>query len=139
MSYKCVHCSKLYDDGSKEILTGCSQCGRRFFFFIKKEKLYLLQQKQESVTAQSSQNAEQGIDLNPQEKEKIEKDVREIAGIKDEETPVFLDFESVKVLKEGKYLLDLSKLFSGKPQVYQLEDGKYIIDLSMSGKEEGKN
>jgi len=44
---------------------------------------------------------------------------------------VFLDFESVRVLKPGKYLLDLQKLFSmGKPRVYQLEDGKYIVDLA---------
>jgi len=71
------------------------------------------------------------LELNDEEKEQIEEDVREIAGIKDEEAPVFLDFESVRVLKPGKYLLDLQKLFSmGKPRVYQLEDGKYIVDLA---------
>ncbi len=129
MAYRCVHCSKLYDDASKEILTGCSECGRRFFFYIKKEKLGEIQQKSEEITEFASE-----------EKEKIEEDVREIAGITDEETPVFLDFESVKVLREGKYLLDLTKLFSGKPQVYQLEDGKYIVDLSgFSKSEEGKD
>ena len=129
MPYKCIHCSKLYEDASKEILTGCSQCGRRFFFYIKKEKLESLQQKNEGITEFASE-----------EKEKIEEDVREIAGVTDEETPVFLDFESVKVLREGKYLLDITKLFSGKPQIYQLEDGKYIVDLSGFAKpEEGKD
>ena len=79
-------------------------------------------------------------ELNQEEQNKIEEDVREIAGITDEETPVFLDLESIKVLREGKYLLDLSKMFSGKPQVYQLEDGKYIVDLSgMSGAGQGKD
>lgn len=119
MAYRCVHCSKLYDDASKEVLTGCSECGRRFFFYIKKEKLPFVNAKQEEI-----------LELSEEERQKIEEDVREIAGIKDEETPVFLDFESVKVIKEGKYLLDLPKLFSGKPQVYQLEDGKYIVDLT---------
>lgn len=127
MPYKCINCSKLYDDTSKEILTGCSGCGRKFFFYIKKEKLHLISSKQELE-----------IELNEEERNKIEEDVREIAGITDEETPVFLDFESVKVLKEGKYLLDLSKLFSGQPKVYQLEDGKYIIDLSGLAKPEEK-
>jgi predicted nucleic acid-binding Zn-ribbon protein len=69
--------------------------------------------------------------LSPAEKEQIEAGVREIAGNKDEEVPVFLDFESVRVIKPGKYLLDLPKLFSqDKPRVYKLEDGKYVVDLS---------
>ncbi len=125
--YRCVHCSKLYDDGANEVLTGCSVCGRRFFFFIKKEKLGLIENKEK-----------QEVELDSAEKEKIEADVRDITGITDEETPVFLDFESVKVLKEGKYLIDITKLFSGKPQVYQLEDGKYIVDFSTMKKHEDK-
>ncbi len=119
MPYKCIHCSRLYDDGSKEILTGCLDCGRKFFFYIKKDKLQQIGDKLDA-----------NMELNSYEKDKIEQDVREIAGIKDEETPVFLDFESVKIIKEGKYLIDLTKLFARKPRVYQLEDGKYIIDIS---------
>lgn len=81
------------------------------------------------------------LDLDNQEKEQMEKDVREIAGVEDEDTPVFLDFESVKVLKPGKYLLDIGKLLSvQKPRVYQLEDGKYIIDIAhCMQKKEGEN
>ena len=71
------------------------------------------------------------VDLSSEEKTRVEQDVREIVGIADEETPVFLDFESVKVIKPGKYLLDLGKLFAqNKPKVYKLEDGKYIVDLA---------
>jgi predicted nucleic acid-binding Zn-ribbon protein len=124
MPYRCVHCSEIYNDGSKEILTGCAKCGRKFFFFIKKEKLL-------EIGAEKSEE----LVLDEDEKQQIETDVREIAGIKDEDSPVFLDFESVKVMKSGKYLLDLPKLFSGKPKIYQLEDGKYIIDFSSGFKE----
>ena len=136
MSYKCIHCSKIFDDGSKEVLTGCSGCGRKFFFYIKKEKLEALGAL--GAGGAGASEAEQIMEFTPHEKEKIEKDVREIAGIADEEAPVFLDLESIKILKEGKYLLDLGKLFAGKPQVYQLEDGKYIIDFSVLGKKEEK-
>ena len=71
-------------------------------------------------------------ELSSEEKEQIERDVREMVGLEEDlETPVFLDFESVKVIKPGKYLLDLAKLFSmNRPRIYQLEDGKYIVDLS---------
>ena len=128
MAYKCVHCSELYKDGSQEILTGCAKCGSKFFFFIKEEKL-------KEIIA----NGEIEPQLGTIEKQQIEQDVREIAGLTDEEIPIFLDFESIKVIKPGKYILDLQKLFSqGKPRVYKLEDGKYIVDLSSTVKVEAK-
>ncbi|MBX4212484.1 Zn-ribbon domain-containing protein [Candidatus Pacearchaeota archaeon] len=120
MPYKCVHCSAVYKDGSQEVLTGCTECRSKFFFYIKDEKLKEITGNTDFVSM-----------LNPAEKKQIEEDVRDIAGIKDEDAPVFLDFESVKVIKSGTYLLDLPKLFSmNKPRVYQLEDGKYIVDLT---------
>lgn len=120
MAYKCVHCSKLYKDGSKELLTGCTACQSKFFFYIEEEKL-----------KQLAESGELEPVLSKSEKEQIEEDVREITGIKDEDTPVFLDFESIKVIKPGKYLLDLQKLFEmGKPRVYQMESGKYIVDFT---------
>ena len=120
MPYKCVHCSQLYDDTSEEILKGCGGCGRRFFFYIRKSQLEKMRV-----------SAEEEVMLEPEEKKQIEEDVREISGMEDEEVPVFLDFESIKVMKRGKYFVDLTNLFAtDKPRVYKLEDGKYIIDLS---------
>lgn len=120
MPYKCVHCSKMYDDGSEEVLKGCSDCGRKFFFYIRNDQLKKMKEQ-----------AEEHIELGVGEKKQIEQDIREITGFEDEETPVFLDFESVKVVKPGKYIVDLANLFStDKPRVYKLEDGKYIVDLS---------
>jgi len=119
MPYKCVHCSQVYDDGAKEILTGCNHCNGKFFFYIRKEQLEKIQQQKDEET-----------ELSGSEKQQMEKDVREIAGMEDEDAPIFLDFESVKIVKPGKYLLDIGKLFErDKPKVYKLEDGKYIIDL----------
>tara|TARA_Y100000310_G_C20619068_1_gene782261 strand:+ start:590 stop:979 length:390 start_codon:yes stop_codon:yes gene_type:complete len=120
MAYKCVHCSKIFEDGSKEVLVGCSKCNSKFFFFIKKEKL---------AEIQKMQKVEE--ELTDTEKKQIEEDVRDIVGIENEETPVFLDFESIKILKSGKYLLDLPKLFArDKPRIYELERGKYVVDFS---------
>jgi len=110
----------MYPDGSKEIISGCSKCQSKFFFYIKEEKL-------KEILA----NKEDNIELTEEEKRQIEKDVREITGIEDNESPVFLDFESVRILKPGKYLIDLQKLFEkNKPKVYYLEDGKYVVDFS---------
>lgn len=120
MAYKCVHCSEIYEDGSNEVLEGCKSCKGKFFFYIKNDKLKEILANKEMP------------ELSNVEKKQMEKDVRDIVGVNpEEEAPIFLDFESVKVLKPGKYLLDLTKLFSmNRPRVYQLEDGKYIVDLS---------
>jgi len=120
MPYKCVHCGKMYGDGSQAILSGCDNCGKKFFFYIRKD-----QEERIRIAAEES------VELSSEEKVQVEQDVREIAGLEDEETPIFLDFESVKVIKPGKYLLDLGKLFeAGKPKVYKMEDGKYVVDFS---------
>ena len=115
MPHQCVRCSKLYADGSQEVLQGCS-CGGKFFFFIKKEAVERARELSES--------------LSEHDKIQIEHDVRDIVGDRfDEDEPVFLDLESIRILKPGKYELDLVDMFRKKPLVYRLEEGKYIIDL----------
>jgi predicted nucleic acid-binding Zn-ribbon protein len=120
MPHQCVHCSEIYDDGASEILKGCSKCSSKFFFYLSKEKIDKMKNKKE-----------ENLKLTKSEKKQIEQDVRDIAGITDIEAPVVLDFESVKITKPGKYVLDIPNLFSKeRPLVYKLEDGKYIIDIA---------
>jgi len=116
----------VYPDTASELLTGCTNCKSKFFFYIRDDKL-------KEIMA----NKDEDLQLSPREKKQVEQDIRDIVGVEDEEVPVFLDFESVKIVKPGKYLLDLQKLFSaGKPRVYKLEDGKYIVDLTSAFKKE---
>ena len=130
MPHQCIKCGKLYEDASPELLSGCSDCGARFFFYIKKEHYDKLKNKEIPF-----------IELEEKEKENIEKDVREMIGLKEEE-PVILDLESIRVLKPGKFEIDVVNLFKkARPIIYKLEEGKYIIDLSstLKGKEEEIN
>ena len=117
MAHRCVHCGKIYVKASHEILSGCGECGGRFFFYIRDDQLEELKKEP--------------LPIPERDKEKIEKDVREMIGAVDEETPVILDLESIRVLGDGKFELDLVKLFNKKmPLIYKLEEGKYIIDLA---------
>jgi predicted nucleic acid-binding Zn-ribbon protein len=116
MAHQCVHCGKIYPAGSKELLEGCS-CGSHFFFYIREEQLEKIK--------------ENPIVIPEEEKKQVEKDIREIAGITQEDTPVVLDIESVRVVGSGKFEIDLVNLFNKKrPLVYKIEEGKYIIDLA---------
>lgn len=125
MPHRCVKCSRIIPIGSRELLEGCNRCGSKFFFYVREEQL-------EKVK-------EQIVEIPEKEKDKIEKDIRDIAGIKDIDAPVILDFESVRVTGEGKFELDLTKLFDKKtPLVYKLDEGKYMIDLAKTMKKGAK-
>jgi predicted nucleic acid-binding Zn-ribbon protein len=115
----------MYDDASEELLKGCS-CGSHFFFFVRKEQLEELQKKT--------------IELESVDKGKVEKDVREMIGLdEDEEVPIILDLESVRVSAPGKFEIDVVNLFSEKrPLIYKLEEGKYIIDLASAFRQKPK-
>ena len=122
MPHQCVHCSKIYPDAAAELLSGCI-CGSHFFFYIRADQ-------QERLN-----NQELFQELNEEDKEKIESDVREIMGIENEEIPIILDLESVRILGPGKFEIDIVNLFSKKrPLIYKLEEWKYIIDLASSFK-----
>jgi predicted nucleic acid-binding Zn-ribbon protein len=120
MPHQCVRCNAFYEDGAKELLKGCS-CGGKLFFFIKQDKL-------EEMKKFSEGNA-----LTEKEKEQIEEDIFDLVGSEvDKNQPVILDLEAIRILRPGKYELDLVHLFRKEPLIFKLEDGKYMIDLVQS-------
>jgi predicted nucleic acid-binding Zn-ribbon protein len=122
MPHQCVKCSRIIPLANKELIEGCEECGGRFFFYIRDEQAEKLKQVQEKI-----------IDIPDNEKKLIEKDVREMAGIEDENTPVILDLESVRSTGSGKFEIDVVNLFrKDRPIIYKIEEGKYLIDLASS-------
>ncbi len=118
--HQCVRCSRKIPAGSEELLSGCKECKGHFFFYIKGDDAKDAKEAEEKIT-----------DMSDLQKDNIEKDIREIAGIIDEKAPVILDIESVRVSGEGKFEIDLAKVFKrDMPVIYKLEEGKYIIDLA---------
>lgn len=119
MPHQCVHCSKIIEVGSKEILEGCNSCGGKFFFYIRDEQVERLKASREELIPE----------FNTVDKEKVEEDVRSILKIEDEDKPVILDLESVRVLNPGQFEIDIVSLMNRKPVVFKLSEGKYVIDL----------
>ena len=116
MPHQCVKCGTLHEDGSKGILQGCTNCGSKFFYFVKKDNIQVINE----LTAH----------LSHEDREQMEKDALELVGEDQPEKPVILDLESIRILKPGKFEIDLVDLFKGGPLIYKLEDGKYIIDIA---------
>jgi len=120
MPHQCVRCNVFYEDGAQELLKGCG-CGGRLFFFIKKEKI----EDMKKLAEESN--------LTQKDKEQIEHDIFDLVGSEiDCDQPVILDLEAIRVMRPGKYELDLVHLFKKEPLIFKLEDGKYMIDLVQS-------
>ena len=120
MPHQCVRCNTFYEDGAQELLKGCS-CSGKLFFFIKKEKL----DEMKKIT--------EGVNLTTKEKDQIEQDIFDLVGSDiDKSQPVILDLEAIRIMKPGKYELDLVHLFKNEPLIFKLEEGKYMIDLVQS-------
>ncbi|MFA5258446.1 MAG: Zn-ribbon containing protein [Candidatus Pacearchaeota archaeon] len=127
MPHQCTKCGELYPDAAAELLKGC-KCGSKFFYYIKQERF------DELNKINNSEIQETLFELDRADKVQIEKDIREITGLSEEpDKPIILDLESVRVIKPGKFEIDIVNLFSKKrPLIYKLGEGKYIIDLTSS-------
>ena len=119
MPHQCVHCSKIIEVGSKEILEGCNNCNGKFFFYIRDEQVKKIKESRDTLIPE----------FDTVNKVKIEKDVRNILKIEDESKPVILDLESIRVLKPGQFEIDIVSLMNRKPIVFKIQEGKYLIDI----------
>jgi uncharacterized protein len=117
MPHQCVRCNAFYADDAREIINGCSSCTGKLFFYVKQSKV-----------KEAKETVEQ---LTEEQKMELEERVSDVLGHDiDEDTPVVLDLESIRVTKAGTYELDLVQLFSAdKPIIYKMGEGKYVVDL----------
>ena len=130
MPNKCTKCGKIHPDDATYLFQGCDVCGSKFFFYIRQESLAKAEKELK--------------DLKPKEVDEIEHDIREIIPREvDKDETVVLDLEAIRVIKPGKYRIDVSNLFNQKPIVIRMGPGKYELDLSVllsriAGKEKKK-
>ena len=94
-------------------------CGSRFFFYVSVENLKKIDDLMK--------------DMKKEEIREIEKDIRDIIESEKKSSKddvVVLDLEAIRVVKPGKYLIDVVNLFQQKPLVIRIAPGKYHLDLS---------
>lgn len=117
MPNKCTRCGKIHEDNAGYLVSGCDQCGSKFFFFIRKEAIEKYEREAEK--------------LSKEEVKEIEHDIREILpGKIEKDDTVILDVEAIRVIKPGKYRIDVTNLFNQKPIVIRVGPGKYELDLT---------
>lgn len=113
MPHQCLHCNSVYNDDSEAILKGCPNCGRKLFLYIKEFP------------------KDKEVQLGKEEKEFVESQVKSMMGEEKWDAPVVLTLENIKVIRRGKYELDINQLLKKeKPVIYKVQNGTYMIDLN---------
>jgi predicted nucleic acid-binding Zn-ribbon protein len=114
MPHQCLGCDKVYDNSSNAIITGCPDCGKKLFLYVKQ----LPQEKEQ-------------IEISKENKELILKEVESMIEIDEINQPIILKLENVRVLAPGKYEIDINQLMKkNKPIIYKIQEGTYVIDLN---------
>lgn len=114
MPHQCLKCGEIFDNTSNAIIKGCTNCGAKLFLYLKKKPT----NKKE-------------IELSTDEKELIMQEVENISEIKETDEPIILKLENIRIIKPGKYEIDINQLMKkDKPIVYKIQDGTYMIDLN---------
>lgn len=114
MPHQCLRCDEVYDNTSEAIIKGCSNCGSKLFLFVK----------------QAPKEAKE-IELSKEKKDIILKELESFVDIEQTETPIILQLENIKVVKPGKYEIDVNQLMKKeKPLIYKVQEGTYVIDLN---------
>lgn len=151
-------CGKLYTESSPELrdvmLRGSCICGKRFLMYIRKDlqsrPIELEPAPEERIIEPSPYLPQPTVSerkprplSKPQEKPKVERVPldwleRSFMKVTQSDEPMHLSIETIKILEEGKYHIDVSSLMGGKPIIVKDKEGVYYIDVPYAMKKKGK-
>ncbi len=120
MVHTCVTCGRVFPDSSPEILSGCSGCGGKKFYFERPA---------------SHRKTSSALPQLPQEPERP---VEDVPATPDEDRSSRV--ESIRIIGPGTYELNIEKMARCDDRVVSLgREGSYAVDLlSMAGKKKKK-
>lgn len=151
MSHQCTHCGHVFPDGSKEMLSGCPECGGNKFQFLPEDATpNSFDSTSESRTPDATDGAVvESCDVEDSAQAAARSSVVDGDDLPDadseSETPdddPGLDrlreelndqFESIRIVDHGQYELDLMELYKRDQFIIALqENGRYVIDVPES-------
>ena len=114
MSHRCTECGRVIRKNCRALLDGCPDCGCQKFVFQPTTLNNAKSNTGKSVVTKKSKHR------NRTQKSKEEK-ITEI--------PELASFESVRLVEEGTYFINIKNIIDDEPFVLGLEDGRYVISL----------
>jgi predicted nucleic acid-binding Zn-ribbon protein len=146
MPYKCNVCGKLYAESSPELrdvmLRGSCICGKRFLMYIRKSEqatpVRFEPMPEDKIMQPSPYLPQKTMPAQPKPQPKPEPAKPQgpldwlnesLVRIKAKDEPMYLSIETIKILEDGKYHIDITSLMGGKPIIVKDEGGVYYIDV----------
>jgi len=144
MPYKCNVCGASYAEGSTELrdvmLRGSCSCGKRFLMYLRgnaQQRPVSFEASPEEKIMEPSPYLPQAPPYKPREKA-VPKPAESEGSLgwlgskfvkAGSEEPMFLSIETIKILEDGKYNIDVTSLMGGKPIIVKDANGVYYIDV----------
>jgi hypothetical protein len=116
-----VTCGRVFPDSSPEILSGCSGCGGKKFYFERPQSHKKISSPPPPLPAEPG-HLEEERPVDPQEEDRSSR------------------VESIRIIAPGTYELNIEKMAKCDDRVVSLgREGSYAVDLlSMAGKKKKK-
>ncbi|MCJ7428960.1 MAG: hypothetical protein MUP66_01070 [Candidatus Nanohaloarchaeota archaeon QJJ-5] len=117
MTHRCMNCGNEYTEDDEELVEGC-ECGSNLFLY-------------EKEGSSDDDPAQEAVD-----EDAVMQEIDEyLESIKDKEpgagdTNIRFDLQSIRVLEEGVYEIDLKKLLDEVPLIVEVKDGNYHLHLA---------
>ncbi|MEM0493627.1 MAG: Zn-ribbon containing protein, partial [Candidatus Thermoplasmatota archaeon] len=74
MPHQCLKCGKVYDEGSSQLLKGCSECKGTQFFYTKKP---LTEEERSKIISQMNEDIERIISKHANKTKKTSEETKE--------------------------------------------------------------
>src|SRR3989338_4726265 len=143
MPNKCTGCGHVYDNYAVELIKGC-QCGSSIFIYQRvttadgrRPEPQQSKQTRPRQTPTASRGASPGpAAVNPREvAQKVQTAVEQFQDsgepVSVDGVDVEFDMESIRVIEEGVYDINIKKLMQKEPLIVEIkEDGKYFVHLA---------
>mgnify|MGYP001595868476 CR=1 FL=1 len=159
MSHQCVRCNTVFENNSRELMTGCP-CGSRVFLYLKTSTRNApdtlntadalntagapsIEVPKQAELSQTTPTNPDALEINPEapttreipvEKEKKLAWLEQELAFLTKDKIISIDAESVenlRVIEKGCYELDVPSLMQGNPLVVKNDKGIYYIKLPL--------
>jgi len=129
MPHQCLHCGKVFETLTEEILfNGCPECKKKKFTLTNEpmtdeERFDLLHKREGEIREMIRRSRKKEMPSTQEPVEISEEEEREWVGISSEEAP-----EVINVIEPGVYEVNLEKLLEDSPIIIN-RDGSYMVYL----------
>jgi len=115
MPHRCIACGNVVRKGSKALIDGCPECGGLKFAYQPMKR-----DSRKSMAPASKTSQKPRPSRRRSRKIEVKKEVKE---------PLLESFESVRLVGEGTYAINIKNILAGEQFVLGLEDGRYYIPI----------